>query len=227
MILIPVITQDLAWNCLRSLDVDPATLIVVDNSSHGLDLPVVPGKLVRFGWNIGVAHAWNIGIRTALDNNAGTLTVCSQSIVFGPRGTADLIHANANTDEWGAEYIGMGWHLNTFTRKFMQTVGFFDENFYPAYMEDTDMLYRMGLLGIPSPRENGRTRPYFTIDAELAGTALVLKGGEAHVDFDGLRQYYIRKWGGDQGHERYVSPFDSDHDVNWWPGVDSAGEEEE
>ena len=106
-----------------------------------------------------------------------------------------------------------------------QTFGFFDENFYPAYYEDTDALYRMGLLGIPSPRENGQSRPYAEIDATCLPNRQATTRGNIHVDFDSLRYYYRGKWGGDQGHETFRTAFDDFHGVNWWPGCRLAGDE--
>lgn len=222
-LLIPVTVQELATRCLNSIkdEIDPELVIVVDNSLYGLELPFEPGMVVRKFKNLGVSKSWNIGINAVLDSNAQWLTVCSQSVVFGPNGISDLFYSLVNTDEWGAEYNGMSWHLNTFTRRFMLTAGYFDENLYPAYMEDTDMLYRMGLLGIPSPRENGRSRPYFNIDAVCTGNAQALKAGIS-VDFTKLTEYYERKWGGPQQHEVYREAF-GDKGINWWPGVELAG----
>lgn len=220
-VLIPAISEDRLDLCLRSMRINPRDIIVVDNSAKGLSLPFPVGKRICTGRNLGVARAWNIGIREVLNSDEETLTICSQSVVFGRDGARNL--KNMLGDEWGAEYVGLGWHLNTFSRQFLETFGFFDENFYPAYFEDTDALYRMGLLDMPSPRENGRTRPYYDIKAEcVVGGAL--RDGKATVHMGSLEMYYVSKWGGKQGEEKYVTPFNHpEAPINWWPGVEFAG----
>lgn len=221
-VLIPAISQERVFNCVLSLRVKPDNIIVVDNSPNGLELPYPVGKRVHTGRNLGVARSWNIGVRAVLESEDDYLIICSQSVSFGRNGARDL--KNSLTDRWGAEYVGMGWHLNAFSREFLETFGFFDENYYPAYSEDTDALYRMGLLGLPSPRENGRSRPYFEIDASCATNGGALKDGTATVDFGDIGMYYESKWGGPQGQERYKTPFNNPNaHVNWWPGVSYAG----
>lgn len=221
-VLIPAISPDRTAVCLRSLKVNPRDIIVVDNSVHGIDLPFPVSKRVHLKRNLGVARAWNIGVKTVLDDPEEThLIICSQSVVFGRHGGRDLKNSIAAADEWGCEYVGMGWHLNTFSRHFLETFGYFDENFFPAYFEDTDALYRMGLLGIPSPRENGRSRPYFNIDASCNVDGGAIQDGKADINFTMLRSYYRAKWGGEQGEEKFERPFNQpDIDINWWPGLE-------
>lgn len=220
-ILVPAISQQRVETCLRTLRLNPKDIIVVDNSPHGLSLPFAVGKRVHRGYNLGVSRSWNIGVRTLLESDDTHLVICSQSVVFGRNGGRDL--RGMLGDEWGAEYVGLGWHLNTFTRQFFETFGFFDENFHPGYFEDTDALYRMGLLGMPSPRENGRSRPYYEIDATCPDAG-ALNDRKVEVDFDDLRRYYQSKWGGQQGEEKFERPFNNpDAPINWWPRVATAG----
>jgi len=220
-ILIPAISQERLVTCLRTLRTNPKDIIVVDNSTNGLALPFAVGRRIHRGMNLGVAKSWNIGVRALMESDDTHLVICSQSVVFGRNGGRELKEMLG--DEWGAEFIGLGWHLNTFTRQFFETFGFFDENFHPAYFEDTDALYRMGLLGMPSPRENGRTRPYYTIDAECPDAG-ALKDGKAEIDFASLQTYYTAKWGGLQGDEKFERPFNNTElPINWWPRVQAAG----
>ena len=220
-ILIPAISQERIVTCLRTLRTNPKDIIVVDNSPNGLELPFSVGRRVHRGMNLGVAHSRNIGVRALMESDDTHLAICSQSVVFGRNGGRELKEMLG--DEWGAEYVGLGWHLNMFTRKFFEAFGFFDENFHPAYMEDTDALYRMGLLDMPSPRENGRSRPYYTIDATCPDAG-ALKDGKATVDFAELETYYTLKWGGLQGQEKFERPFNNPElPINWWPRVTTAG----
>lgn len=137
------------------------------------------------------------------------LVLCSQAILFGAQGGADLIAQLALTDGWGLEVAGAGWHLIGITTHTLRVVGPFDDGFHPAYYEDTDYLYRMGLAGLPSPRENGRAWPQIVVNFGDRGTALSIHRGHVRPNFGELRARYIAKWGGDQGHETYRTPWGS------------------
>lgn len=220
-LVIPAISQHRIERCLASLKIDPADIILVDNSEDGLVLPYPVGMYIHNGTNLGVARAWNIGVREIQQTRDDYLVICSQSVVFGDAGGLDLL--DTLTDPIGVEYVGFGWHLNAFSREFFEEFGYFDEHFYPAYFEDTDALYRMGLMGMPSPRENGRSRPYHAIDGHCTIDAGALRDG-VRVDFGPITDYYYAKWGGHQGYETFRYPFNMrDKHVGWWEGCENAG----
>jgi len=85
-------------------------------------------------------------------------------------------------------------------RDFFDKFGTFDENFDPAWWEDTDMLYRISLLGgevFPSPVPYIHLKHQTTkkINAPLNS----IKSGE----------YYFKKWGSAKKdlHELYKTPY--------------------
>lgn len=175
--------------------------------------------------NRGVAAAWNVGRGLVCGGEYGWLITCSEAIVFGDAGGRDLVDvlpepSNTKVDDGWLGTQGFGWKLQAHNRCLLADVGEFDENFWPAYFEDTDYLYRMGLRGWPSPRENGRACTWVEVDANLDGD------GDAHairllgidVDLERLDDYYRRKWGGPQGEETFTTPFGlPDVDDRWWP----------
>jgi GT2 family glycosyltransferase len=86
-----------------------------------------------------------------------------------------------------------------------EQVSYFDEAFYPAYFEDNDYHYRMGLAGIKAVCNYGN--PYWHYGSRTK---------QANPEIDGYirycyaqnREYFITKWGGEPGEETYKIPFD-------------------
>jgi hypothetical protein len=203
---------------------DAKDLLIVDNSPGGpLRLSGFPGILHWSGANIGVAASWNVGARRVIEEGRDWLVLCSTSARFGRYGGLDFIGA---LDAWldapeipvGLCCWEMGWHFIAIHRSTLDAAGLFDENFYPGYFEETDYLYRLGLEGLDSPRENGRPWPFVRCEAEYGAQASSLTSGLVEVQFGALSGYYRLKWGGDPGEERFQHPFNRDElPTCWWP----------
>lgn len=90
--------------------------------------------------------------------------------------------------------------------KFSDLVGYFDENFYPAYFEDNDMDYRIKLLKYESWKYG-----YISHIHEGSHTLNSVRGTpEEKIINDGYlknQDYYKKKWGGLPGSETYITPF--------------------
>ena len=213
LLVVPVIHPTLAYQCLDSLRWPKDHVLVVDNGDTRIDTMGFP--TVRPGRNIGVAGAWNVGAVSVMQDGFDMLVICSQAIVFGPAGGQDLLAQLSATDGWGLNVAGAGWHLIGITRATLAAVGPFDEGFWPGYYEDTDYLYRMGLAGLPSPRENGRAWPTVACGYADAGHGLMIK--QTRPDFPMLGARYAAKWGGAQGSEMHRTPWGLDQPTWWWP----------
>ena len=112
--------------------------------------------------NPGAAHGMNNGLRYLLDNddflpdeNAFVLVV-NADIRF-KSGTLRTFAENmrqriADDADFGMGFMnlhpGATWSAFAPTRRLVQHVGLFDENFYPAYMEDVDFARRLFLSGL-------------------------------------------------------------------------------
>lgn len=100
-----------------------------------------------------------------------------------------------------------------FTPEIIRMAGLMDENFYPAYYEDNDYNYRLSLASI--------TLELFELkyDHKVSSTLhskpeYLSKNTETFQrNFD----YYVRKWGGPPGAERYFSPFDIGATIDYYP----------
>lgn len=189
---LPVIHRDDAMRCLDSMcrTIFDRTL-VVDNTVD----------------NRGVAASWNLGLACAREYDVDYLVIISHAIEFGLTSGLDLVAALNNDAAPHGLATQRGWQLIAIGRQCWETIGDFDEQFF-AYFEDTDYLYRLGLAGLPSPRENGLTWPTIMVDARTHGHGLSLTRDLIDSDvYQRSARTYESKWGGVQGGERYTRPY--------------------
>lgn len=102
---------------------------------------------------------------------------------------------------------GASWF--SITEHGVETAGLFDENIYPAYLEDCDMAYRCDLLGLRRMDVAGVSAIHG--DGELKGSCTIHsdpvireKNGQTHGR---NHDYYRAKWGHDNGKEIFKTPF--------------------
>lgn len=199
---IPVMIEEITDKCLASYDLDWSQLILVDNSKEGFCKKYLgKGAEIRFHPdNLGVAGSWNYGIRS----DAEFLWIISSTLIFN-QGFSELIRKMEFANEYGL-LTDEAWHCIGFSRKTFDTVGIFDEQFYPGYYEDNDYGYRLQLAHIHNA-PNYPSMPKVAVDITSQGVATTLKAGLVHPRFDLLREYYKKKWGGYPSEEKFVTPF--------------------
>lgn len=197
-------------------------LFIVDNSENGWckRFEERGARVVYKPQNIGVARAWNLGIMEGEDY---TFFV-SSSVKFhrGFQEVVDQLKQAIDKKLPGIEhglFTQLGWHCNALTQKTIGKIGYFDENFYPSYVEDIDICRRLYLAGIhPDPKGKtlGGTVPCITIDAEPVEIAATLKRAGLQVNFAALNEYYRRKWNGNKPNEKFTKPFGK-YDLSYFP----------
>lgn len=210
-IVVPCIDPDAAAEFVSLIDDTLRDrLIIIDNTPDGAVAARV-NTLVGLAYvpfvNLGVAGSWNWGCREAFSQGAKFVTLASSSIRFWDGGhmlarTADLAAENS---QWPYGFESMnGWHLFTLGRKTWETVGEFDEQFWPAYYEDNDYIWRMRCAGILEPAGGDRAlRKIPWVGALKYGCedAHTIKAGLITVDLSALEARYVAKWGGKPGSE--------------------------
>jgi hypothetical protein len=229
---LPALNAEWAHACCESMHADlRIQTLVVDNTRDGLPDEPIARWVYRdpADRNVGVAASWNVGLDLAESEGANWLIVISEAIRFGETGGLDLLDALskcevANYEQWfdGGPQVTypivhaneFGWHLQAIARPTWERVGAFDPIFKPAYFEDTDYLYRMGLAGLPSPRENGGQFHHVTLDASDLGNGHSLSQRLVEVRMGDLEGLYVAKWGGRQGHETFTHPY-NDRALDW------------
>jgi GT2 family glycosyltransferase len=206
---IPTICPDLIDNCLLHYDLDPGDLTLVDNSqeSHCKKHEERGFRICYHPHNLGVAASWNEGARALREDEM--LWIVGSSLVF-PRGFSVLLEAAKLANEWGV-YTPLRWHAIGITKKAFDVIGLFDENFYPAYMEDLDWLQRRDNLGKEGRKVIGYTYAEPEAVCTVQSAALVrrlIPGNPWSADYPN-RIYYAEKWGSaDTNLNAYMTPFD-------------------
>lgn len=169
----------------------------------------------KYGVNRGLATSWNEGIHNAFQSGCDTVVVVNDDCEFAP-GDLDTLA------EWAVERPDMaivqaiGSHLKNkrveplgyscfaINPVAIRMIGYFDQNCFPIYWEDIDYGWRLQVAGVP-----------FDVCTETMvqhGGSLSIEQSadyerQHHQTFTANRDYYIRKWGGDKGSERWRTPF--------------------
>lgn len=223
---IPVLNRlDLLAQCLERIDL-PADVLIVNNNTldSGFDAGVAElaesrGAMV---WkperNLGVAGSWNLILRTGMGWGHELVFIGSND-TFLHSGTLAAARERA-LDSTADERL---WHIHAWNFFLLHTaivprVGWFDENFYPAYKEDQDYAYRCRLAGVERVILNLPNRGADHLGSQTIESDPEYWASNDVTHFGWNRPYYLRKWGGDNGAEVFRSPFGrTDRDWRWWP----------
>jgi len=180
-----------------------------------------------------LARAWNIGIKLAFERGAKYALVINLDIIFHKICIETLISfAEHNRDailwsatEWlelqtlySAEFPHQGVIVDDaqfscflVDKRLFEEVGEFDEQFAPCYHEDTDMRYRIRLLGKTMMRTSAAR--YFHFDRVSMRSALAEHDTDQVFSLinstDENLQRYVNKWGGKPGSETFKAPYQS------------------
>ena len=111
----------------------------------------------------------------------------------------------------------MGWHLVVFGKATVDRIGYFDENFYPAYYEDNDYGRRMRVAG--TCYSATMTGPLWSGPVHDVGNAVAIGAVDmTRYDLDAPRRYYIEKWGAPPSKELWEHPFNNRaNGLDYWP----------
>lgn len=153
--------------------------------------------------NMGVAGSWNWALNN-IPMPRGAMIISNDDITFHKETLSLLYEEIQKTDNNFVLPLGV-WSIFAISEKLLEEVGFFDENFYPAYFEDNDYHHRLKLKGydttevpeIPCGHENSSTLAAFNEEEKRVH----------HDNFRKNRSYYADKWGGLPTHEKYTTPF--------------------
>lgn len=190
-------------NMLASVDHLVAQTVIVDNGGvvDGIDACVI-----RPGHNLGCCASWNLILKSRPAAPWWFLT--NHDMVFAPGDLGRMVEAMDNaTGPHMAIIEGFSaFALNAAT---LATVGYFDENFHPAYYEDNDYVRRCLLAKVP----------LVSVAASSAhvGSATIYGDKQYRKEngrtFQINQDYYLAKWGGHPGLETFETPFDRGGDI--------------
>jgi GT2 family glycosyltransferase len=207
--------EDLLHESIKAIDI-PCDLIIVNNG--GLEIESIDNDSIKRttifnpSYNLGVARSWNLIIEEGRSRNVDRVFIGSNDTIV-ERGSLKraekIIREDADHDMWHLN----GYNLFCMNFNMFDVIGRFDENFYPAYKEDQDYDYRIrksimknrvlhGIEGV-----NSRHLGSMTIRSN--GDYLRQNSDTHKMNYD----YYLSKWGGDAGSEKWDVPFDGKDSV--------------
>lgn len=188
----------------------PAEIVVIDNSGTGAALPYLSDLPLTTIWpqprNIGVAGAWNM----FMDNldEYDHVIIANDDIEVYPNAIEELYNEAKAADGYifaGSNYSGNAFSFFLLKRAGYEAIGSFDETFYPAYFEDGDYARRAKLLGHPLVAID--TAQYSHVGSSTLKRYNQQEAQMHHESFRRNEAYYLEKWGGHPGAERYMTEF--------------------
>lgn len=207
VLIVPVLNRlDLTERMLASLDIEVERTIIIDNSRDGAASEGL--EATRMYRNLGVSASWNLGMR--LSPEAPWWFITNNDIAFAP---GDLDRLARYMAEHPAD-IGMlqtpsAWGIS---RHALQAIGYFDENFHPAYFEDNDYVHRANLAGVHiEPLPAGLSHQ---TSSSISSDQRAHEENNRTFPLNCL--YYIEKWGGMPGMERWTTPFARGGSIRDW-----------
>ena len=169
-----------------------------------------------YGENRGVSRSWNDGILTAFEDGAEVVVVANDDVVPAP-GDLDrlaekavrcpdcyLVTCAGPHERHGCVLPSHGYSFFAINPIALETIGCFDENFFPAYCEDQDYARRAAIAGLSEENCADTMVLHNGSSAIFASHELMVQNAitQAHNI-----AYYRRKWGGEAGSERFNTPF--------------------
>ena len=148
---------------IDSVDFPVENYLIIDNGSNGENTEEIQSlinkphnyiknfTLATMPYNIGCAAGWNMVIKTYMHSPYWIIT--SHDVSFGP-GFLEEMYTEAQDNEVGMVFGNGGdFNLGSFDcflikDTTIQSHGLFDENFYPAYCEDSDYIMRLHVKSI-------------------------------------------------------------------------------
>jgi len=235
---IPVLNRiDLLAECLRRIDV-PAQILIVNNNTVDAAFQTRLAELQQqFGFrlhnaprNLGVAASWNLILQEAHTAGfpAGVITANDFHVEPGTLAAFVSVVRTMPADL----YLGDGFNLFCVPWATTERVGRFDENYFPAYFEDNDYIYRCRLAGVKvlhfdqqPKQENGVKLPglaYTHVGSQTVRSDEEYGKRNEWTFPTWNRTHYVMKWGGLPDEEKFRTPYNNpQHDCRWWP--DPAG----
>jgi hypothetical protein len=184
-------------------------------------IAAINSRYFAYGVNRGVSRSWNEGLFASFDDGNEATLLVNDDLFFYENGFdefADFVLSERRRvphfgtisafglDTGTAGAVGAGrfyqrphWQgaaCMAVGERAIEAIGYFDQNFWPAYFEDADYFRRLELSGIPTLwddrilLEHDRSQ---TVRADFLLKRLHDERTRRN------QQYYIRKWGGLRG----------------------------
>jgi len=154
--------------------------------------------------NIGVAASWNKIIKRAFDElGADYVLLLNDDVVLGK--SLNLIIDTIKSRSYPTILTShFHWSVFLLSKDCYETIGLFDEIFYPAYYEDNDYARRISL----KPEIAKRWGQDIRLDPVIKRNSMTIKKDpQINKNFSLNQEKYIKKWGGMPDKEKYKTPY--------------------
>jgi hypothetical protein len=213
----PVLNRaDLFLRMIRSIDYPVEKLVVINNGDDpGIAAAIeqltmegeVALEVTHPVCNIGVAASWNFVMRNYPD--ALYWLFIGNDIQLTKGDLKKMDHFIRSHTEYATVPANWGHSLFAVTKVGLDVVGYFDENFYPAYCEDQDWMYRLKLAGVdwadcPDVHAVHGEPPLWGSSTVWSDPKLTAK---CAITQKNNHMFYEQKWGGPPGKEVFITPF--------------------
>lgn len=222
-IVIPTINRkDLLMEALVPLNIQQEyfeKLLIIDNGNQGIENDISGMDLVKNNkvqiiipeQNLGVSASWNLGIDQF--KSSDFILFLNDDVVIGNTQLKDVHEKLLDVKPFWLATGNCLWSMFTMSREcwsyFLETEGHvFDSNFFPAYFEDNDMHYRLVLAlnklygNVERHVGSAEMNP-----ALFRNSMTIKKDSKINSGFGKNQKYFIKKWGGTPGHEKFTRPF--------------------
>lgn len=152
------------------------------------------------GENIGVAASWNFMLHKIYEKHEYAIILNDDVYLGKTEYVTDLIISQ--NSRHGILLSPMDWCVFLMPRETFERVGEFDEKFFPAYYEDSDMMYRMRLMGLSIMK-----LPSLIPEVYRSSQTLEKEPERYHMSHHKNRKVYESKWGGPPGQEKFRTAF--------------------
>ena len=220
IIIIPhYVNPEYLVRCVESIDHPVEKLVIIqtgpDNKMPKIDREHVHIKLPDAGFQTAI----NLGVKVF---PAPWWMLVSNDIQFAP---GDLRKMACAAQHHANDFVAFfGNHTMAYwiwTPRGISKIGLYDENFHPAYCEDTEWLYRRSLTDEQICMVNDVHALHGSSEkagADVGSTPRLNPDLKAKNEktFVGNVEYYTRKWGGQMGSERFKTPFNEPLPIDYW-----------
>jgi GT2 family glycosyltransferase len=167
-----------------------------------------------YGVNRGLSKSWNEGMLWGHEQGFDVTVVVNEDVVLAS-GDVDRLATTAIHRRDAPLVMGRAYHHSerawawseygcfAVNPVLLETLGCFDENFFPIYCEDSDLRRRLKLAGL-APAYCAETRIVHGGSRSLGQPEVSRQNS---LTYARNRRYYQRKWGGEGGAERLERPF--------------------
>lgn len=181
-----------------------------------------------YGTNRGLSTSWNDALVQSQSEGADAILIINDDVTMTRDDMLKLAQGCIDHREAAIiEARGFNERMNEYQNLqaacfginpiALDTVGYFDENFYPIYFEDTDHSRRLNLLG-GTFYNVGDTGIVHKGSATVNGVPAL--SSQNQITFPACHHYYRLKHGGSPGSETFKYPF-GDPQLSWKIDADS------